>query len=67
MTGIERQSFGEKAVELSKKADKYLIVAGTGIYVLINSTIGAAIVIGSVLTLLPAKAVGGWLKKRRTR
>lgn len=67
MAGAERQSFGEKAVELSKKADTVMIVVGTGIYVLVNSAVGAAIVLGSVLTMLPADAIGRWLKKRKAK
>lgn len=65
MAGAERRSFAEKAVEVSKKVDTYAIAAGTGIYVLINSALGAAIVVGSVLTLLPAQALEKWLKKRK--
>jgi len=67
MAGAERQSFAEKAVELSKKVDTYTVVIGTGIYVLVNSALGAAIVVGSVLTLLPANAIGKWLEKRKRR
>ncbi len=67
MAGPERFSLGEKAVELSKKVDKYTIVAGAGIYILINSTVGAAMILGSFLTILPARAIERWMKKRKAR
>lgn len=65
MAGPERQSLAEKAVELSKKVDTYMIAIGAGIYVLVNSALGVAIVVGSVLTMLPANAIGKWLEKRK--
>lgn len=67
MAGVERKSLAERAVELSKKLDTYMIVVGSGIYVLVNPTLGAAIVIGSVLTLIPAQALEKWLKKRKAK
>ena len=42
-----------------------MIVIGSGIYVLVNSALGAAIVVGSVLTILPANVIGKWLEKRK--
>ncbi len=65
MPGPERPSLAEKGVELSKKVDTYMIVIGSGIYVLVNSALGAAIVVGSVLTILPANVIGKWLEKRK--
>ncbi|KKQ52251.1 hypothetical protein A2865_02265 [Candidatus Woesebacteria bacterium RIFCSPHIGHO2_01_FULL_39_17] len=67
MAGAERKPLSERVVELSKKADTVLIAVGAGIYVLFNAALGAAIVIGSVLTLIPAQAIERWLKKRRAR
>lgn len=67
MAGAERQSRAERAVELSKRIDKYFIVAGTGIYILVSSAVGAAIVLGSVLTMIPADMMDKWLKKRKAR
>lgn len=67
MTNTERKSLGEKAVELSKKVDTVMIIVGSGIYVLFNAALGLAIVVGSVLTILPAQAIERWLKKRRAK
>ena len=71
MAGVERRPFleraAEKVVEFSKKVDTILIAAGAGIYVLVNTAVEAAIVIGSVITILPAQAFERFLKKRRAR
>jgi len=64
---VERKSLAEKAVELSKKVDKYTIAIGAGIYVLISPAVGLALIIGSVITLLPANAIEKWLKKRKAQ
>jgi hypothetical protein len=63
----ERKSFGEKAIELSKIADTYMIAVGAGIFVLVNSALGIAIIFGSVLTMIPADMVDKWLKKRKAK
>ncbi len=67
MANAERKPLSERVVELSKKADTVMIAVGTGIYVLVNATLGVAIVVGSVLTILPAQAIERWLKKRRAK
>jgi len=67
MSGAERKSFLEKAAEISQKADTYMIAAGAGIYLLVSPSLGAAIIIGSVLTIIPAKAIERWFKRRRTK
>jgi len=64
MANVER-SIAEKAVEFSKKVDKYLIAAGAGIYILLSPTIGAALILGSVLTIIPADMISRWLEKKR--
>jgi len=71
MANTERRPFleraAEKFAEFSKKVDTILIAAGAGIYVLVNTAVGAAIVIGSVITIVPAQAFERFLKKRRAR
>lgn len=66
MANPER-SFAEKAVELSKKVDKYMIAAGAGIYILVSPAVGAAVILGSVLTIIPANFIGRWLEKRKAK
>ncbi|MEK7188322.1 MAG: hypothetical protein AAB685_00535 [Patescibacteria group bacterium] len=46
-------SFVERAVEFSKRLDYVLIAVGSGIYLLFNKAIGVALIIGSVITLIP--------------
>ncbi len=54
----------DKGAELSKKFDKIGIIAGLGIFV-VSSTVGAAIIIGSALTIIPAEKMQRWVKKGR--
>lgn len=55
----------EKAAELSKKVDKALIAVGSGIFVLFSATVGAALIVGSVITIIPANEVQRWLRKKK--
>lgn len=64
---VERKPLVEKIVELSKKIDVFMIAAGFGIYVLFNKTVGAVIVIGSALTIVPAEMIQRWSKKRKAK
>lgn len=52
------------AAEATKKADKFLIALGTGVFLFVNSAVGAAIVIGSAITVIPANEVQKWAQKR---
>jgi uncharacterized oligopeptide transporter (OPT) family protein len=67
MARAERKSLIEKTAELSKKIDYLLIALGSGIYILFNKSVGAAVVIGSVLTIIPAQMIQRWAKKRKKR
>lgn len=53
-----------KGAEFSKKIDKVGIIGGLGIFV-VSSTVGAVIIIGSVLTTIPAEMIERWSKKRK--
>ena len=60
----ERKSFVEKVAEWSKKIDYFLI--GSGIVLLyFVPGVGAAVIIGSALTIVPAQKLEEWAKKRR--
>ena len=63
----ERKPLIEKIAELSKKLDVIMIAAGFGIYVLFNKTVGAIIVIGSALTIVPAEMIQRWSNKRKAK
>ena len=70
MVGLERGSSGswaEKLAEISKKIDYVFIGIGSGIYILINKVVGAAIIVGSALTIIPAEVIKNWAKKRRAK
>lgn len=66
MANPER-SFAKKAVELSKKVDRYMIIGGTGIYFLVSPAVGVAVILGSVLTIIPANLIGKWLERRKAK
>ena len=62
----ERKSFVEKIAEWSKKID-YLLI-GSGIVLLyFVPGVGAAIIIGSAITIVPAGMLERWAKKRRQK
>lgn len=61
----ERKSILERGAEVSKKIDKTLIAVGSGIYVLFSAAVGAAIIIGSAITIVPAEMIQRWAEKRR--
>jgi hypothetical protein len=65
MAKAERKSVIERGAELFKKADKAFIAIGSGVYLLINQAVGAAIVIGSAITIVPADMFKRWAKKKR--
>lgn len=61
----ERKSFIEKAAEFSKKLDYITIAIGGGIFILGNATVGAVLVIGSALTIIPADMIARRAKRKR--
>lgn len=68
MANVERgKSIIERTADISKKIDYVMIAAGSGIVVLFSKAIGMAIIIGSVLTIIPADMIQRWDKKRRSK
>jgi hypothetical protein len=65
MANPERKSVGEKVAEFSKKIDYATFVVGSGIVVLFSKPVGMAIIVGSVLTMVPAIHIQKMLEKRR--
>lgn len=65
MGSPERKSVTERVAEFSKKVDYVVIAVGSGIYVLFNQPVGMALIIGSVLTVIPAKMLENWARRRR--
>lgn len=65
MARAERGSFIERMAEKSKRLDMVLIGVGTGVFVLFSPPVGAAIVIGSALTILPAEAMKRMARKKK--
>jgi len=62
----ERKSFFEKIAEWSKKLDILLI--GSGILLLyFVPGVGAAVIIGSAITIVPAEILSRWAKKRKQK
>lgn len=55
----------EKLAEFSKRIDYVVIAIGMGIYILFKKSIGLVLIIGSVLTLIPAAFIGNWAKRKR--
>jgi hypothetical protein len=53
------------SAEISKTVDKALIVVGSGIYALISPVVGAALIVGSVLTFIPASELQKWAKNTK--
>lgn len=60
----ERQSLIERAAEFSKKVD-YVVIAAGGMVFLLNPAVGIAIILGSVLTMIPAEMIKKSAKRRR--
>ncbi len=63
----ERKPFLEKITEWSKKIDMVMIAVGFGIYVIFNKAVGAVIVIGSALTIIPAEMIEKWSQQRKKK
>ena len=61
----ERLSKTEKLAEFSKRVDYVVIGIGMGIYILFKKSVSLILIIGSVLTLIPAAFIGNWAKRRR--
>lgn len=56
MSRVERETFLDKATEFSKKVDKYTILVGAGMFA-VGASFGALLVIGSVMTYIPADMI----------
>lgn len=61
----EREGFLGRLAEKSKRLDMVLIGLGAGIFVLFSPPVGAVIVIGSALTIIPAEMVKRASKKKK--
>lgn len=65
----ERENWYKKPIEwgaeVSKTIDKLTIALGAGIFVLWNASVGAALIIGSVITIIPANEIQKWAKKKK--
>lgn len=60
----ERRGFVEKIAEWSKKIDYLLIGAGVVVLYFVPN-VGAAIIIGSALTIVPAEMLRRMAKKKK--
>jgi len=66
MSNVETRSFVEKAAQFAKKLDVFLI--GSGIVLLFFAPpAGAALIVGSAVTIIPEDMIERWAKKRRAR
>lgn len=65
MAGSEREPITKRIVELSKGIDKTTIAVGSGIWILFSASVGAILVIGSLMTYIPASAIGRYIDKKR--
>ena len=63
MANPERKSIIDRVAEVSKKIDVIMIGGGLAIFIF-NPQVGAAIIIGSALTIVPAEMILRRKKKK---
>lgn len=66
MASKERKSLVEKVAEVSKRIDVIMIGGGLVVFVF-NPAVGSIIIIGSVLTFVPAEMISQSAKKKRQK